>query len=63
MLFQKDETTLIPIDGTNYTAATTVTNRPTITRETFLINGLYTYYNATATINANAAISASYNMF
>lgn len=63
MLFQKDETTLIPIDGTNFTAATTVTNRATITQEPFLINGLYTYYNATATINANAAISASYNMF
>ena len=63
MLFQKDETTLIPIDGTNYTAATAVTNRPTITQEPFLINGLYTYYNATATVNANAAISASYNMF
>lgn len=63
MLFQKDETTLIPIDGTNYTAATTVTNRATITQEPFLINGLYTYYNATATVNANAAISATYDMF
>lgn len=54
ILFQKDETTLIPACKTS---STTATNKTTISSQPFLINGIYGYYSATNTVNAAAAVA------